>query len=162
YISTFWKVLYPVVRLGFLVIPRRLVRVVQRAKSLIERDFPLLEQRALTDFINEGHLERHIKRTKVLYARRRAALVQALTRHFGKRIVISPITAGMHLLIRFADEIDDGKALRCAAEANVSLVSTRQHYVVNHRNGEFLMGFAHLDEEHIQGTVEKFSQLLYS
>jgi GntR family transcriptional regulator/MocR family aminotransferase len=157
YLSTFWKVLYPVVRIGFVVLPRRMVRLVGRAKALIERDFPLLEQRALADFIDEGHLERHIKRTRVFYAKRRAALVQAVTKQFGKRIYISPVTAGMHLLVRFGDEFPEDKVLAAAREAQVSLVSTSHHYVVNSRLGEYLMGFAHLPEENIHETVQKFA-----
>ncbi len=158
YLSTFWKVLYPVVRIGYVVLPRRLVKVMERAKSLIERDFPLLEQKALTDFIDEGHLERHIKRTRVFYAKRRAALVQAVTKQFGKRIFISPVTAGMHLLVRFGSEqFDEQKVLAAASDAKVSLVSTANHYVSHPRQGEFLMGFAHLPEENIFETVQQFA-----
>ncbi|MBX9951936.1 MAG: PLP-dependent aminotransferase family protein [Candidatus Obscuribacterales bacterium] len=160
YLSTFWKVLYPVVRIGFVVLPRRLVRVVGRAKALIERDFPLLEQKALADFIDEGHLERHIKRTRVFYAKRRAALVQAVTKQFGKRIYISPVTAGMHLLVRFGEGFEEEKVLAAARNAEVSLVSTSHHYVVNSRPGEYLMGFAHLPEENIHDTVQKFASNL--
>lgn len=160
YVSTFWKVLYPVVRIGFLVLPRRLVKVVARAKSLIERDFPLLEQKALTDFINEGHLERHIKRTRVFYAKRRAALVQAVTKQFGKRIFISPVTAGMHLLVRFGNDFDEANVVAAARQAKVSLVSTANHYVSHPRTGEYLMGFAHLPEEDIYETVLQFANNL--
>lgn len=157
YLSTFWKVLYPVVRIGFIVLPRRMVRLVGRAKALIERDFPLLEQKALADFIDEGHLERHIKRTRVFYAKRRAALVQAVTKQFGKRIYISPVTAGMHLLVRFGEEFEEEQVLTAARTAEVSLVSTSHHYVVNSRQREYLMGFAHLPEESIHETVQKFA-----
>jgi GntR family transcriptional regulator / MocR family aminotransferase len=157
YLSTFWKVLYPVVRIGFIVLPRRMVRLVGRAKALIERDFPLLEQKALADFIEEGHLERHIKRTRVFYAKRRAALVQAVTKQFGKRIYISPVTAGMHLLVRFGEEFEEEQVLTAARTAEVSLVSTSHHYVVNSRQREYLMGFAHLPEESIHETVQKFA-----
>ncbi len=157
YVSTFWKVLYPVVRIGFVVLPRRMVRLMGRAKALIERDFPLLEQKALADFIDEGHLERHIKRTRVFYAKRRAALVQAVTKQFGKRIYISPVTAGMHLLVRFGEGFEEEKVLSAARDAQVSLVSTSHHYVAHQRSGEYLMGFAHLPEENIHETVQKFA-----
>ncbi len=160
YLSTFWKVLYPVVRIGYIVLPRRMVRLMGRAKALIERDFPLLEQKALADFIDEGHLERHIKRTRVFYAKRRAALVQAVTKQFGKRIYISPVTAGMHLLVRFGEGFETEKVLAAARDAKVSLVSTSHHYVAHQRDGEYLMGFAHLPEENIHETVQKFANNL--
>ncbi|HNB22594.1 MAG TPA: hypothetical protein PKZ32_09260, partial [Candidatus Melainabacteria bacterium] len=110
--------------------------------------------------IDEGHLERHIKRTRVFYAKRRAALVQAVTKQFGKRIYISPVTAGMHLLVRFGDGFEEEKILAAARAAQVSLVSTSHHYVVNSRSGEYLMGFAHLPEENIHETVQKFASNL--
>ncbi|MCC6979268.1 MAG: PLP-dependent aminotransferase family protein, partial [Candidatus Melainabacteria bacterium] len=143
-----------------LVVPRRMVRLMGRAKSLIERDFPLLEQKALTDFINEGHLERHIKRTRAFYAKRRAALVQALTKQFGKRIFISPVTAGMHVLVRFAEDLDEERVLSAASQSQVSLVSTVNHYITQRRQGEFLMGFAHMPEEAIFQTVQNFAERL--
>jgi len=160
YLSTFWKVLYPVVRIGYIVVPRRMVRLLGRAKSLIERDFPLLEQKALTDFINEGHLERHIKRTRAFYAKRRAALVQSVTKQFGKQVFISPVTAGMHLLIRFSEAIDEEQVLAAARDSNVSLVSTVNHYISQRRKGEFLMGFAHMPEDAIFSTVQDFAERL--
>lgn len=159
YISTFWKVLYPVVRLGFIVLPKRLVSVMERAKSLVERDFPLLEQRALTDFINEGHLERHIRRTRALYAKRRAALVQALTRCFRKKVSISDASGGMHLLVTFSPELMQNLD-RAAVSARVPLVSTEGHYVRDCRPGEFLIGFAHGEEEAIHETIERFARAL--
>ncbi|MCC7531249.1 MAG: PLP-dependent aminotransferase family protein, partial [Candidatus Melainabacteria bacterium] len=112
------------------------------------------------DFIDEGHLERHIKRTRVFYAKRRAALVQAVTRQFGKRIYISPVTAGMHLLVRFGEGFEDERVLSAARDAQVSLVSTGHHYVTHPRAGEYLMGFAHLPEENIHETVQRFANNL--
>lgn len=160
YLSTFWKVLFPIVRIAFMVLPKRLVPAVSRAKSLIEREFPILEQRALADFINEGHLERHIKRTRAMYATRRAALVQALTVHMSKKITISPITAGMHLMIKFNDSTSERSVLTSASEANLSLATARNHYVSEAPGNEFLVGFAHKEEEELKQSVARFSQLL--
>jgi len=160
YLSTFWKVLFPVVRLAFVVVPRRMLAPFARAKSLIDRDFSLLEHRSLAEFINEGHLERHIRRTRSLYAKRRVSLVQALTRHFRKRVTISSVTAGMHLLVRFAPEISREDVLRSARKAEVPLVSTNNHYLHDCDDSEFLIGFAHADEEQIQSSIERFAQEL--
>jgi GntR family transcriptional regulator / MocR family aminotransferase len=160
YLSSFWKVLFPVVRMGFLVLPRRLTAPMHRAKSLIERDFPLLEQRALTDFINEGHLERHIRRTRAMYAKRRAALVQVLTRLFRKRITISDVSAGMHMLVTFSSDMDDAQIARAARNAHVPMVSSSNHYMIDPKPHEYLIGFAHGDEQQITSAIERFAQEL--
>ncbi len=160
YLATFWKVLFPVVRMGFTVLPHRLVQPMYRAKSLVERDFPLLEQRALTDFINEGHLERHIRRTRSMYAKRRAALVQALTRLFRKRITVSDVSAGMHMIVTFVGDVDDDQILRSTRAARLPMVSTNNHYVMDHKRHEYMIGFAHGDEEQIIAAVERFAQEL--
>ncbi|HEY9776370.1 MAG TPA: PLP-dependent aminotransferase family protein [Planktothrix sp.] len=158
YLSTFWKVLFPVVRLAFLVVPKRLVEPFHRAKSLLDRDFPLLEQRALTDFINEGHLERHIRRTRAMYARRRAALVQALTKNFRKRVAISDVSAGMHLVVNFPQEVSHEHIMTAARNAQVPLVSSHGHYHQGEgKLGEYLVGFAHADEEQIHSAIERFA-----
>jgi GntR family transcriptional regulator/MocR family aminotransferase len=160
YLSSFWKVLFPVVRMGFIVLPRRLMAPMRRAKSLIERDFPLLEQRALTDFINEGHLERHIRRTRAMYAKRRAALVQAVTRLFRKRVTISDASAGMHLIVTFSPELDDAQITRASRAAHVPMVSTSNHYMSDPPAREYMIGFAHGNELQITSAIERFAQEL--
>lgn len=83
YVGTFSKVLFPSLRIGYMVLPPGLVPVFARARWLMGRQIPSLEQAALTDFITEGYLERHIRRMRVLYDRRRRALVAALKQYFG-------------------------------------------------------------------------------
>jgi GntR family transcriptional regulator/MocR family aminotransferase len=160
YLSNFWKVLFPVVRIGFVVLPRRLVKPMHRAKSLIERDFPLLEQRALTHFINDGHLERHIRRSRAKYAKRRASLVQALTRLFRKHITISDVSSGMHMIVTFNADYDETIVLRCARSAGVPIVSTHTHYLTEPKAHEYMIGFAHAEETQITSAIERFAQEL--
>jgi GntR family transcriptional regulator/MocR family aminotransferase len=160
YLSSFWKVLFPVVRVAFLVLPKRLVDPVFRSKSYVERDFPLLEQIALSEFLNEGTLERQIKRTKMIYSKRRAALLLALTRRLRNQVTTFGASAGMHMLIRFKPELLSDYILACAQIAQLPLVGTERHYSEESPTNEFMIGFAHHSEEMLTATVERFADLL--
>src|SRR6185437_6425230 len=69
YTGTFSKVLFPAIRIGYLVVPHRFIQVMTAAKVLSDRQSAMLEQHVLTDFINEGHLERHVRKMRMIYER---------------------------------------------------------------------------------------------
>lgn len=160
YVASFWRTLFPVLRMGFLIVPRCLLKTLELAKRKVERDLPLIEQFALTDFINEGHLERHIRRTRQIYDRRRAALVQALRRHFGQRIAMPAESAGLHVLVQVRSSLGDDVVLELARAASLPLASTRAYYLGQARLGEFILAFAHLEEETIDGAVRLWAETL--
>jgi GntR family transcriptional regulator/MocR family aminotransferase len=86
-------------RLGYLVLPSALVQPFLAAKWLTDRHTSTLEQEMLTDFIREGHFERHLRRSRTYNAARRAALLDALATYLGDRVEVSGANAGMHLLV---------------------------------------------------------------
>jgi GntR family transcriptional regulator/MocR family aminotransferase len=98
YIGTFSKVLFPALRLGYLVAPTELLAGFSVARRLIDVHLPLLEQLALADFMAEGHFTRHLRKMRLLYLERRDALVDALERELGDSLEVSVPEAGMHLV----------------------------------------------------------------
>jgi GntR family transcriptional regulator / MocR family aminotransferase len=153
HLSCLWKVLFPVVRLGFLVVPNRLLKTMTLAKALVEADLPLLDQFALTDFINEGHLERQIRKTRKIYGNRRRILVESLIRQFAGQVRISPEAAGFELLIKVDSSVPDQVILERACREGVPLISTRSYYAGQPRSSEFMLAFAQLEEEDIDTMV---------
>src|SRR5262249_25391109 len=147
FLSTFWKTLFPISPLGVLVVPLDLIDIVRRAKNAVESLPPAVEQRALTDFLQEGWLERHILRAQRTYNRRRQALIYPLTVLFKTDVIIAKRSAGMHFLVKFTTALSDEQLADCAATAGLSLDSTRQYYVDNPQSGEFMVTFASLPEE---------------
>ncbi len=125
YVGTFSKVLFPSLRIGYLVATPSLARVFARAKWLADRQTPAVEQRVLADFINEGHLERHLRRMRTLYGARRQTLVRAFEIYFGDRVTILGGNAGMHLMIRLRSGLDDDEIQRRARASGVGLGSAR-------------------------------------
>jgi GntR family transcriptional regulator/MocR family aminotransferase len=160
YVGTFSKVLFPSLRVGYLVAPRSLARVFARAKWLSDRQTPMIEQRVLADFINEGYWERHLRRMRTLYDIRRQTLVRALETHFGARVTILGDEAGMHLMIRLRSELDDDEVTRRARMAGVGLVSARFYYLGESRRDEFVLGYAGLTERRIQEGVRRLAKIL--
>jgi GntR family transcriptional regulator/MocR family aminotransferase len=157
YMSSLWKTMGTATRLGYMVLPQRMVNMFMTGKAITDRDFPMVEQWALTDFINEGFLERHIHRSRAVYARRRQALIHSLTLHLGKLIRIAKESSAMHNLVRFPVQLREDFIVQAAADAGVDVVSTRRYYLANPARGEFLLGFAHQDEEEIRVAVAKFA-----
>ena len=103
YVGTFSKVMFPDLRIGYVIAPPALVPFFTRAKWLADTQTPMLEQAALADFLAEGYMERHIRRMRRSYGLRRRVLLDSLNQHFGKRVQILGDAAGMHTLVRVED-----------------------------------------------------------
>ncbi len=159
YVGTFSKVLFPSLRVGYMVLPPALVPVFRRAKWLSDRQVPGLEQVVLADFIAEGHLERHIRRMRSLYDRRRQALVAALTEHFGDCITILGENAGLHVMVRFHTTISDADLIAKAAQVSVGLISASPQYLGPSPGHEFIFSYTELDEEAIATGIERLAAL---
>jgi len=153
YIGTFSKVMFPALRIGYIIAPPGLGPALERAKWLADRHTPVPEQAALADFIAEGHLERHIRRMRRVYGSRRAALVEALERHFGDRVRISGDAAGMHVLVKFEDRDIAAKA----ALAKVQLNSSEFCYLTEPPEGEYIIGFSSVSERAIREAIRRLA-----
>lgn len=153
YCGTFSKVMFPGLRLGYLVAPESLAPVLSRAKWLADRHTPVLEQAALKDFIASGQLEKHIRRMRKLYGARRDALVNALHQHFAGAVEISGIDAGMHALVRLDDH---GLAAR-ALKAKVHLRNAAGSYMADAPSNEYLFGFSALSERMIREGIRRIA-----
>jgi GntR family transcriptional regulator/MocR family aminotransferase len=151
YIGTFSKVMFPGLRIGYVITPPKLAETFARAKWLTDRQTPLLEQATLAAFLGEGHLERHVRRMRRLYGRRRAVLVEALAKHFGAQAHVLGDDAGMHALVRF-----DGAPVAERALANkVALADSAQYYLGTPPPNEFVFGFSSLAERAIREGIRR-------
>ncbi|BAZ42851.1 GntR family transcriptional regulator [Calothrix sp. NIES-4101] len=160
YVGTFSKVLFPSLRIGYLVIPKNLVNIFARAKWLSDRHLPILEQQVLTDFIAEGHLERHIRKMRSLYDYRRQVLVKALKFHFGESVEILGDKAGLHVMVRLNTNMSDNEIIQGAAKLGVGITSASSQYLNPNIYGEFIFGYGELDEEQLVTGVERLTQII--
>jgi GntR family transcriptional regulator / MocR family aminotransferase len=161
YVGTFSKILFPSLRIGYLVVPTSWIPIVSRAKWLCDRQSPTLEQYALTDCITEGHFERHIRRMRHLYDHRRQTLTNALKYYFGDQVTILGENAGIHLMAKIETELPDEIVIQKAAIVGVGLISARGYYLTDPKMGEFIFGYAQLDETQIEQGIQKLFQIFY-
>jgi len=160
YAGTFSKSMFPALRVGYLVAPRELVEVLARARWAADRQTPSLEQYALNDFLREGHLDRHIRRMRLLYSRRRAVLLEELEHRFRDRATFWGESAGLHLMVRFRTRLKDAELIRRAAAQGVGLESTEGCRIAGRGRGEFLLRFGCLDEATIREGLRRLASVM--
>ena len=113
--GSFSKVLFPSLRLGYLVVPDDLVDAVAAAQSVTNRHAPLLEQAVLADFIAGGHFARHVRRMRQVYAERLSVLLEHAAERLGGLLEISGVEAGLQTVGWLRTGIDGEAAARAAA-----------------------------------------------
>lgn len=155
YIGTFSKTLFPGLRVGYMVLPRALAPAFRTAHADLYREGHAITQLALAELITQGHYAAHIRRMRVLYARRRALLVGLITEHLGSGFLHPPASnAGLHLVLRLPDGCDDA-AISAAAQAQGVLTRPLSAYYrrAGARRG-LLLGYACVQEAHIAPAFE--------
>jgi GntR family transcriptional regulator/MocR family aminotransferase len=160
YVGTFSKIMYPGLRMAYMVAPADLLEALSRAKWLADRQSPMLEQYAMADFIDSGWLERHVRRMRLIYGGRREALVGALREYLGDCTTIVGDRAGMHLIARVDSGRPDDEIVRRARGSGVELGTSRRCYLGRPPHGEFMFGFAALGERLIREGVRRIQRAL--
>ena len=114
YLGTFSKVMFPSLRIGYLVVPRDLAEVFIKGRILVDTLSATIPQAALADFIEDGHFTRHVRRMRKLYAARQACLVAAAKAELSGLLEVEACEAGMHLIGWLPPGVDDRQASSAA------------------------------------------------
>jgi GntR family transcriptional regulator / MocR family aminotransferase len=160
YIGTFSKVMFPSLRLGYIVAPKDLVTAFCGALDAASIFTSPLNQMVLADFIVQGHLARHIRRMRALYMERREALVKALRRSLGQRIEIVGTEAGMHLVMLLPSGQEDQEIAGRAAEKGISVVPLSACYLEDSALSGLILGYGGASIPQIQEGVQKLKACL--
>lgn len=162
YAGTASKLLFPALRIGWLVAPPALAPFVEDAKAVADTGTATLEQLAFADFVAEGHLERHVRRSRVRHAARRAALIEALDRELGERAEVLGANAGVHVLVRLAERpARDVRRLRAECRTRgVGVYPAAPFYARPPPRAELLLGYAALRETQIRTGVRRLREAL--
>jgi GntR family transcriptional regulator/MocR family aminotransferase len=152
------KTLAPALRIGWLVVPPVLMQAVTHEKLLADRGTARIDQHAFADFLARGELDRHLRRMRVSYRRRRDALVDALSETLPDAVVRG-VAAGLHVTVELPDGVDE-QALRQQADARRIELETMADFSAG--NGiqppVLLLGYAQMHESGIRAGVHELAE----
>ncbi|MBO0782059.1 MAG: PLP-dependent aminotransferase family protein [Ktedonobacteraceae bacterium] len=160
YIGTFSKVLFPGIRLGYLVVPADLVDAFVAARAVVDRQPPILDQLVLADFLSEGHFGRHLRRMRTLYEERQAILVEAITSELSEVLTVSPAPAGMHLVGGLAEGISAQQISREAAHQRLIVPPLSAYACSEIDTQALLLGYTAFDAHVLRQGVQHLARAL--
>lgn len=160
YLGTFSKVLFPALRLGYVVLPPALLSPFVQAKGLVDRGAPTLTQAAVADFITEGHFERHLRHLRQAYGKRRQILVHALEEHLGDRVRFARVPAGLHVMLYLSKGCNEARVVRDAAASGVGVYPGAPYHLQEPPPPSILLGFSGLSEAEIVEGIRRLAAVL--
>jgi GntR family transcriptional regulator/MocR family aminotransferase len=160
--GSFNEVLFPALRLGYLVVPPAMVDGFAAGQSVSMRHAPLLDQAVLCDFITEGHFARHIRRMRELYAERLAVLLQASRSRLKGLLEIPTVEAGLQTVGWLAPGIRADRAAEEAARREVEVIPISRYASRRFSKQGLLLGFAAVDARELRRGVEELGRALES
>ncbi len=161
YSGSFSKTLAPALRLGYLVAPPAFRKALRITKRYSDVHTGILEQRLVLALLQSGELERHIRRMRTRYAKKREVLVQGLYQYFGDSVRIRGDAAGLHLTASFADIHFTPERLQFLEKGGVHVVPLTQHCIQPTLPlNALVLGYGHLTQEQIKTGLHHLSRLL--
>jgi GntR family transcriptional regulator / MocR family aminotransferase len=139
------KTLAPGLRIGWMVVPSRLVEAVAEAKLLADRGSPAIDQLTFADFVTRGEFDRHLRRMRPIYRRRRDVLLAALARRLPDFEPIG-VSAGIHLVARLPADLDEDTVVKAAAARDVRVPGLASSCLSHPQPPGLIFGYSSLNE----------------
>ncbi len=161
YVNTFSKVLYPALRIGYVILPSSFHKRWKSLRTHTDVQNPLFEQAALTEFMQTRKMDRHIQRMRRVYRQRRQVLLDSLTQVFGGAWRPWGDSAGLHLAVEFNNRYFDDAFIKKTASLGIRISTVEMHCIEkgNHRD-KLLLGYGHLEPNEIKKGVEYLKELI--
>jgi GntR family transcriptional regulator/MocR family aminotransferase len=153
------KTLAPGLRLGWFVLPGHLAEPMAAAKIAADRGSPALEQLALADLITRGEFDRHLRRMRPIYRRRRDALLTALARRLPDLEPVG-VSAGLHLVTWLPPHLDEATVVNAAARAGVGIDGVTPYRISHHGPGGLIFGYAAVNEQAIAEGIDILARVI--
>ena len=160
YSNSFSKMLFPSLRLGFLVVPPALLGALEAARSVLQRFPSVLDQAVLADFVAAGHMEQHMRRMRDLYTMRHDALVRLAQSQLGDVLRLAPVTAGLQAVGWLAEGIPELEVSRLALEQGIGALPLSRLTIDRTLPPGIVLGAAATDMEATRRGVEQLGAIL--
>ncbi|MBH1966764.1 MAG: PLP-dependent aminotransferase family protein [Pseudomonadales bacterium] len=160
YVGTFSKVLFPSLRLGYVILPQALVDPFCTLRAVMDRSPPTLLQATTADFMEEGHFLGHIRRMRALYKARQHALIEQFEKQLGHFFRITQTDAGMHLIAWLPPELNDTDIARQLSLHNIHTYALSDYRIKHVLPPALLIGFAGTPENQAKERVEALASAL--
>lgn len=163
YIGTFSRAIAPAIRVGYMVLPYPLLEIYKNRFSYFASTVSRIDQAILTQFIDQGHFERHLNRMRKVYKTKHDLLLTQW-KESGIPVKISGEHAGMHLIIQFLEDIDEQSLLLSAKKEGICLYGLYEHFLIPPLKYQttLLMGYASLSEDEIVDGCQSLFKLIKS
>lgn len=166
YMNTFARTLAPSLRIGYVVLPPHLAERFEQEFSFYSSTVPSFEQYTLVQFLQEGHLERHLNRMKKTYRQRQMLLLSVLRSHpLAQYITVSGEEAGLHLLLKVHLPCTEEELIRAAEKVHVTVYGLSGYYEMASRAPKtppcIVLGYACLSPEEITDGTKRLLDAWY-
>ncbi len=164
YLGTFSKILFPSLRVGYMIVPEALIEPVARARAGLNDLSAGTVQPALAAFLADGHFAQHLRRMRRRYAARQQALLDAGRRHLAGLLDLAPDAAGMHLVAGLAPDLaavaDDVACSAAAAARGLTVPALADYYLEKPDRQGLLLGYAAVNEAEIEAGIARLAHVL--
>lgn len=158
YLGTYSKILFPALRLGYMIVPPDLIDAFRSMRATSDRQSSIMDQLVLTDFLTQGHFVRYIQRLRALYLERQQTLIEEVKHHLIGCIDIHASETGMHLVGTLPAGLDDTIVADQAARRGIVTPALSRYCIQNSMKSALLLGYTSVDPQEIRQGVQTLAE----
>ncbi|KMJ46967.1 hypothetical protein AB204_00255 [Xenorhabdus khoisanae] len=152
--------MYPGFRLGFLVVPEKLIESFKLMKYYTDSHSGYLEQAALAQFISEGHYARHVRRIRKICYERHEALINAIKKYLPHIFKVQPTDSGIHVVCWLLNGLKESEVIKKCHQIGLGIQPLSRYCMQPHEREGVLLGYAAHTPTEIEESIKQLSSIL--
>lgn len=162
YIGTFSKAIAPAIRIGYIVLPPKLLQQYKEKAGFYSCTVSRIDQAIITEFITTGHFERHLNRMRKAYKAKHDLLLASL-KPYGSKLHVYGENAGMHLVVELDTKESEHEILNRVKQHKIKIYGLSEHFISPPDNYKptFLIGYSNLPENDLKNGIKKLLEIIF-